>query len=188
MIKRTEHKDNYTVIDNSVFQSGMSLQAIGLLCYMLSMKDDWQFYQSELQTHFRKCSENTLRKYIKELKENGYLEIKRENIKNTNKIKWSYEVVELRPSQITNIVKHEHRNYEGSQSSTITSTNKTNTNNKQILKSNKRSRSENNTVHNNSNNNDIGNYGTCWKCGGYLNRYGICIDCGFDVKEQDNAG
>lgn len=42
-VLRKAHKSNFTVIDNQVFKSNLSLKARGLLSTMLSLPDNWNF-------------------------------------------------------------------------------------------------------------------------------------------------
>lgn len=41
--RRTEHRENYTVINNGIFRSGLSLKAIGMLSLLLSLPESWEF-------------------------------------------------------------------------------------------------------------------------------------------------
>lgn len=48
-VLRKAQKSNFTVIDNQVFKSNLSLKARGLLCTMLSLPDNWKFSEKGLQ-------------------------------------------------------------------------------------------------------------------------------------------
>ena len=61
--------------------ASLSLKAKGLLAYMLTMPDDWDFYETELINHFPDGL-SALREAVKELIERGYIDRKR--IRNTN--------------------------------------------------------------------------------------------------------
>jgi len=53
IVRKEEHKDNYSVIDNEYLRRGnMSLRAMGLLTYLLHLPDDWVIHKSEVQSHF----------------------------------------------------------------------------------------------------------------------------------------
>ena len=69
-------KDNenpYVMINKfPLNDSQLSWKAKGLLCYMLSMPDDWTFYESELVKH-AKDGRDSFRTAIKELILNGYI-------------------------------------------------------------------------------------------------------------------
>lgn len=70
---RTKKVEHFTRISNSVLQNGnLSMQAIGLFCYILSLPDDWKIRLTEVQKHFKNGRES-FRSAIKELEENGYL-------------------------------------------------------------------------------------------------------------------
>ena len=51
-IKRQRRTKNLTVIPNDVFAAKLSLQALGLLTYLLSKPDDWQVIVEELKATF----------------------------------------------------------------------------------------------------------------------------------------
>jgi len=66
-------KENFTTIPNSVIRNKtLSDRARFLFCYMASMPNDWQFYQSAMAKELN-YSKDTLRKYIEELLTTGYL-------------------------------------------------------------------------------------------------------------------
>ena len=63
----------FTIIDNDIINDPrMHLKALGLFAYMWSKPDDWQFYISEIATHFKDC-ESAVSSAMKELMELGYL-------------------------------------------------------------------------------------------------------------------
>jgi len=66
-------KENFTTIPNSVIRNkALSDRARFLFCYMASMPDDWQFYQSAMAKELG-YTKDTLRKYMDELISTGYL-------------------------------------------------------------------------------------------------------------------
>lgn len=66
-------KENFTTIPNSVIRNkALSDRARFLFCYMASMPNDWQFYQSAMAKELN-YSKDTLRKYMDELLSTGYL-------------------------------------------------------------------------------------------------------------------
>ena len=66
-------KENFTTIPNSVIRNKtLSDRARFLFCYMASMPNDWQFYQSAMAKELN-YSKDTLRKYMEELLATGYL-------------------------------------------------------------------------------------------------------------------
>jgi hypothetical protein len=66
-------KENFTTIPNSVIRNKeLSDRARFLFCYMASMPDDWQFYQSVMAKELG-YTKDTLRKYMDELISTGYL-------------------------------------------------------------------------------------------------------------------
>lgn len=71
-ILRKEHKGSYTVVDNGVFKSELSLKARGMLCTMLSLPNDWEFSENGLQSILRD-GQTSIRSALKELEKSGYL-------------------------------------------------------------------------------------------------------------------
>lgn len=70
------YQSRYTVIDNSILQDDrLSFGARGLLVYMWSMPDNWQFYKKVL---YKQSTEGRKRvdSYVDELKALGYLVLK----------------------------------------------------------------------------------------------------------------
>jgi predicted transcriptional regulator len=66
-------KENFTTIPNSIIRNkNLSDRARFLFCYMASMPNDWQFYQSAMAKELN-YSKDTLRKYMEELLATGYL-------------------------------------------------------------------------------------------------------------------
>lgn len=72
-VLRKAHKSNFTVIDNQVFKSNLSLKARGLLSTMLSLPDNWNFSTTGLTSILPSDGESIIRSAIKELETNGYL-------------------------------------------------------------------------------------------------------------------
>lgn len=72
-IKRAKKETNYTIINNTGLKDEkLSLKSKGLLAYMLSLPDDWVFYEKELINHSTD-GRDSIRKGLKELEEHGYL-------------------------------------------------------------------------------------------------------------------
>ena len=70
--KRNE--DTFTLIPNSVLRNrDLSMKAVGLLVYILSLPKDWDIYQKEITTHF-KDGLDSVRSGFKELTKKGYIE------------------------------------------------------------------------------------------------------------------
>ena len=67
-------KDNFTIIPNDIIRNkSLSDRARFIFCYMASMPDDWKFYQGAMAKELG-YTKDTLRKYIEELLETGYLD------------------------------------------------------------------------------------------------------------------
>lgn len=92
-IFRVKKTSNYVVVHKaSLNDNRLSWKAKGLLAYMLSMPDDWTFYDTELEKH-AKDGKDSLKSAIKELKQYGYM--KRERRRNQEgKFDWETSVFE----------------------------------------------------------------------------------------------
>ncbi|WP_096203298.1 hypothetical protein [Bacillus sp. FJAT-45350] len=67
-------KKEYEVIPRSLLQHPrLSLQAIGLLCNIISYPEDWDLYKSELYKRFPKNKETSVRNAFNELVEEKYI-------------------------------------------------------------------------------------------------------------------
>ena len=81
MIHRADHTDNYMVISNRIARDErLSFEARGLLVFMLSMSDDWNFSIKGLvnQTGMKR---SVILRIVKELRDCGYILIKQETKK-----------------------------------------------------------------------------------------------------------
>ena len=66
-------KDNFTIIPNEIIRNkNLSDRARFLFCYMASMPNEWKFYQGVMAKELG-YTKDTLRKYIEELLQTGYL-------------------------------------------------------------------------------------------------------------------
>ena len=66
-------KKNFTIIPNDIIRNkNISDRARFIFCYMASMPEDWKFYQGAMAKELG-YTKDTLRKYIEELLETGYL-------------------------------------------------------------------------------------------------------------------
>ena len=72
-VLRKAHKSNFTVIDNQVFKSNLSLKARGLLSTMFSLPDNWHFTEAGLVSILPKDGRDSLRAAIKELETERFL-------------------------------------------------------------------------------------------------------------------
>ena len=71
-IYKSKHASNYTVLPNEVFKSKLSIEAIGLLAYFLSLPQDWVIYKTTLHTHLN-IGRDKLNKDFDELRDSGYV-------------------------------------------------------------------------------------------------------------------
>ena len=74
-IERAKHDGNYTCISNEAIglDSGLSLNARGLLAFMLSLPEDWQFSVRGLVEVLPGNGKASIQNAVKELEEAGHL-------------------------------------------------------------------------------------------------------------------
>ncbi len=73
LIKRTKRVQNFTVVSNSILQSKkMSFEAKGILCYILSLPDDWILHTTKLMSDFN-IGRHMLNRCFSEIEEAGYM-------------------------------------------------------------------------------------------------------------------
>lgn len=92
MAKFIVHKqNNFTVLPNSLLKNkNLSLKALGLLCKMLSLPEDWDYSFNGLCA-LCKEGDAAMRNIINELKDNGYLVIRKLNPDETEDGRYAYE-------------------------------------------------------------------------------------------------
>lgn len=73
-IIKHSHKSNYVIIPNSLLRDkSLSMREIGLLCYMLSLPNDWEFSISGLESLIHNDGRQAIQKSIKRIEDAGYL-------------------------------------------------------------------------------------------------------------------
>lgn len=74
-VKKYKKNKGYESISRTMLQDvdNLSLQAIGLLAYMISMPDNWTFYKTNLYKRFAKNKRTAVNNAWKELVENRYI-------------------------------------------------------------------------------------------------------------------
>src|SRR6187399_98942 len=92
-VKDREHP--YRTMNISALQDNrLSLEARGLLGYLLSKPDDWEVRFTDLLTHAGpNCKEDRLRRILKELEGFGYIQRTRKNVAH-GKFEWVTTVFE----------------------------------------------------------------------------------------------
>jgi hypothetical protein len=95
MTFRVEKTKNYTVMSNTHLRDNMSVQAKGLLSIMLSLPEDWDYSIKGLCAISGE-SEYSVKMMLKELKDKGYLVVRRLSPDETSngRIGWEYNVYE----------------------------------------------------------------------------------------------
>ena len=71
-IIKSKHASNYTILPNEIFTTGLSIEAIGLLSYFLSLPHEWVIYKTQLHTKLS-IGREKLDRIFKELQDNGYV-------------------------------------------------------------------------------------------------------------------
>lgn len=88
---KNSRRDNFTLIDNNCLQSpNLSLAAIGLLAYLISLPLDWIVYTTQLSARFN-LGRDSVRKIIRELIKNGYMRRYQERSENGRLGRWVTE-------------------------------------------------------------------------------------------------
>lgn len=73
-IRRQKRDKHFSIVSNDILDdSRMSFKARGLLTYMLSKPDDWEFYTKELVTHSQKDGISSIQSALSEMELAGYL-------------------------------------------------------------------------------------------------------------------
>ena len=149
MIHRTDHKDNFLIVSPDILKSDLSEGAKVVLLFILSLPDDWNFNINGLATCLN-MSASKVGVRVKELQEAGYITIKKNRNPNGKISSWYWDVYEKPLSKNPDVEKttsgKSHKWIEqdvdsqdvDSQDVVIRDDNlilnKTNTNNKPILK------------------------------------------------------
>lgn len=98
MVFKIEKTNNYTVMSNyHLRDKKLSLKAKGLLSFMLSLPDDWDYSLNGLVS-VSKESKKAIRSILNELKENGYLVMEQTRAKK-GQYKYNYIIYEV-PQEI----------------------------------------------------------------------------------------
>ncbi len=71
-IKRIKRANNFTIIGNNIFSSGLSIESVGVICYILHLPDDWIIRRVQLMKHFN-IGRDKMNRIFGELKSVGYL-------------------------------------------------------------------------------------------------------------------
>ena len=82
LIHRATPRDNYTVVSNRIFDTGLGVEALGLLTYLISRPANWRVSQEQLRKQFR-IGRDRLSRIIKELEGAGYVERKQQRCEET---------------------------------------------------------------------------------------------------------
>lgn len=131
-IFRLEKNKNYTVMSNyHLRDKNLSLKAKGLLSFMLSLPDDWDYSLNGL-VKVLKENETSIKTALKELKKYGYLKVEKllPNQTKSAKIEYIYNIYE-NPNKQQDIDNQEVENLgveiQGVENQTQINTNKQNT-------------------------------------------------------------
>lgn len=76
-IIRVKAEKGFTIVPNTVFNSGLSLRAIGLLTYILHLPDDWVLYKSYLYDNMPLDGRDAIKTAWNQLEEKGFIVIEK---------------------------------------------------------------------------------------------------------------
>jgi hypothetical protein len=71
MIFHVHNDSGYAMISNTTLKDKLSVEALGMLCYLLSMPRDWQVVPAQLRAHFG-LGEHRFQRIMRELMATGY--------------------------------------------------------------------------------------------------------------------
>lgn len=153
MIHRTEHKDGFLIVSPDILKSNLSEGAKIVLLFMLSLPDDWNFNINGLATCLN-MSASKVGVRVKELQESGYITIKKNRNPNGKISSWYWDVYEKPLPENPDVeISRCGENHKWLEQDVVLPDvvnrddnlilNKTNTNNKPILKETNKSVSEN---------------------------------------------
>lgn len=95
--KRTKRRNNFEQIQRSTLQdSDLTFEARGLLCFMLSLPENWIFYKSWLQNQSPNCGRDKMIRILKELEDNGYMVRQREKNEKGQFTGWVWEIFDMK--------------------------------------------------------------------------------------------
>lgn len=111
MIIRIKKENNYAIIPNEILRNTkLSWQAKGLLCYLLSLPNNYQIYTTELQKHSANGKDST-RATFQELLDIGYVE-KLKPLGFSKGFNYNvYEKIHIAENQKDEIVKHHNAGF-----------------------------------------------------------------------------
>jgi len=92
--RKSSRNQNFTVVYNEVAQhETMSMEARGLLLFMLSLPEDWEYHKTWLQDRCKGWGRDKMAKILKELENFGYLIRTAKQCPDTGKMSgWVWEV------------------------------------------------------------------------------------------------
>ena len=126
---KVEKTKNFTIMSNHHLQNkNLSLKAKGLLSYMLSLPNDWDYSLAGLVANSKE-SKTSIRNTLNELKENHYLSITKlyPNQTESKKIEYVYNIYEephLEPSIQKQDTENQYLDYQYLENDTQINTNK----------------------------------------------------------------
>ena len=126
---KVEKTKNFTIMSNHHLQNkNLSLKAKGLLSYMLSLPNDWDYSLAGLVANSKE-SKTSIRNTLNELKENHYLSVTKlyPNQTESKKIEYIYNIYEephLEPSMQKQDTENQYLSFQSLENNTQINTNK----------------------------------------------------------------
>lgn len=82
-------KDNFSIISNNIVNCPeLTCGAKGILCYLCSKPNNWQFFMADIQKHFK----DNIKKYVKELSDKKILIRTRRCLGQSKGFCWDWEI------------------------------------------------------------------------------------------------
>jgi hypothetical protein len=70
-IFRQKQTENFTILPNAIFKSGLSLKAVGLLSYILHLPNDWIIVKTQIYKAMEQDGRQSVDSAWRELAESG---------------------------------------------------------------------------------------------------------------------
>ena len=104
IIRTPRPVERFTIVRNEVFDEGLSAEALGMLCYLLSRPDNWRISKKELGNRFGMGRDKTNR-LVKELCDARYMEVRQPRDENGRVEDAIYTCFDVKQTETTANVK-----------------------------------------------------------------------------------
>jgi hypothetical protein len=83
-IFRQKQTENFTILPNAIFKSGLSLKAVGLLSYILHLPNDWIIVKTQIYKAMEQDGRQSVDSAWRELAESGFIKTEKQVGENGN--------------------------------------------------------------------------------------------------------